>query len=111
MRFEVCVNLRRRSDEVFLELLGKFAHQCNLDIAKDKLDFFDELVDVVRACVENLCCFFVFQLLEQVDALGAFLGRDPVTLFEEKSYIMATVKTTPERVTEHCLSHLRRSFY
>lgn len=76
MRFEVRRNFRWRSDEVFLELLGELAHECNLDIAKDKLDFFDELVDVVRAGVENLSSFFVFQLLEQVDALGALLGRE-----------------------------------
>ena len=76
VRLEVCGNFCRRSDEVFLELLGQFTHQCNFDIAKDKLDFFDELVDVVRAGVENLRRFFVFQLLEQVDALGALLGRE-----------------------------------
>ena len=75
MALEVRRNFCWCSDEVFFEFLGELAHERNLDVAEDLLDFFDELVDVVRAGVENLCRFFVFQLFEQVNALGAFLGR------------------------------------
>ena len=66
----------RRADQVFFEFLGEFTHQGDLDFAKDLADFFDELVDVMRARVENLGCFFVFQLFQQVNALGALFGRE-----------------------------------
>ena len=64
---EVRRDFGRGADQVFFELLGQFTHQGNLDFAKDLADFFDELVDVMRACVENLGRFFVFQLFQQVN--------------------------------------------
>ena len=75
MRLEVRRNLGRRADEVLFELLGELAHQRNLDFAENLADFLDELVDIVRARVKNLRRLFVLQLFEQVDALGALLGR------------------------------------